>query len=323
MKSARPGVLAIHVMLFYSYLMGSTPQESAPLPDQSKAQQAVEDSISTQPKLVQPRLVQHKKRKYLLQRKPQKIHEPKRHKAHYPQGTTFAAQKIGGVLKDAFILNVNLFSWDTFKILASTFPLFIGARMIDENIQMHFYDPVYHKNIRQMPKWCHDVAQKSIAAPIVLLGIQAFTAQNREMQQTSRMLLIGLPFVIWGKEIIKKARFDSCYRPWNQKFGCKKRAYGGFPSGHTAEAVYVAVLYGMRYGPKYAIPLGLLAGIIGTTFVTCNRHYISQVVGGAALGAMYGVAANRLIDEKLSKDLTLGMSFDRHGSPALELSYRF
>jgi hypothetical protein len=265
-----------------------------------------------------------KKRKYLFQRdKNKKIRHIKRHPSRYPKGTTPAAQTVGGVLKDAFVLNVNLFSWDSFKIIGSIFPFFIGARMIDENLQMHFYDSVHHKNIRQIPGWCHDFAQKSIAVPIVLLGLQGLLTRDEEVHQTGRMLLIGLPFVIWGKELIKKARFDSCLRPWNEKFSCKQRAYGGFPSGHTAEAVYTAVLYGMRFGPKYAIPLGVLASIIGLTFVACNRHYISQVVAGAGLGAMYGVAANRLIDEKLQKNLTVGMAVDQRGAPSFKLSYRF
>lgn len=312
MKSARYSVLILSILMLYPHIIGlAVDTSSSTLPaSQEEVQQAAQETVP-------------KKRRYLLQRKPKKIRLPKRRKSRYPEGTTYAAQKVGGILKDAFILNVNLISWDTFKILASTFPLFVGARMIDENIQMHFYDPVYHKNIRQLPRWCHDVAQKSIAAPIVLLGLQGLFSHEAELFQSSRMMLIGLPFVIWGKEIIKKARFDSCFRPWNQKFSCKKRAYGGFPSGHTAEAVYVAVLYGMRYGPKYAIPLGLLAGIIGTTFVSCNRHYLSQVVGGATLGAMYGVAANRLIDQKLGDNLMVGMKLDHRGTPAVELSYRF
>jgi membrane-associated phospholipid phosphatase len=265
------------------------------------------------------------KKKYIFNRRTPVIDEtPSKRRARYPEGVTHASQWMGGVMKDMFLLNRNLIAWDSFAIIASVFPFFVGARMIDEPIQMYFYDPVHHKNKRQLPHWCHDACKLMIGAPILLLGSQAFLSKEYEMRQTSRMLLLGLPFVIWGKTLIKKFKFDACLRPWNEKFSCEQRAYGGFPSGHVSEATYTAVLYGMRYGPAYSIPLGLLAATIGVTFVSCNRHLLSQVIAGAGLGAIYGVAANRVIDDKMRvRDLSFDVSVADNGQALFGVSYRF
>ncbi len=226
------------------------------------------------------------------------------------------------ILVDALELHSNLFSWNSVKIAAVLFPCYFGARFIDEKLQNRFYDKCNHKNIHYIPKRCHDIAQCSIAIPMVLLGSQAFFGSTEEMREASRVFLIGLPFVFWTKTLIKKIHFEANMRPWNENFDRYQRSSGGFPSGHMAEATYTALVYGLRFGPRFAVPLGALALGIGATFVVCNRHYISQIVAGAGLGAFYALAANKLIDSKKSKNLKLGFKFD-HGKPALSINYRF
>lgn len=225
-------------------------------------------------------------------------------------------EAITDAFKDIFVLNKNLFTWNSFKIICSVFPIFVTARMLDEKLQRCFYDPTCHKNINQMPAWCHDVAKTSIAVPIVLLGLDAFLSRDDDRRWTAQILLVGMPFVIWTKTLIKQMKFDACLRPWNEKFSCEQRAFGGFPSGHMAQALYMAVLYGKRFGPAYAVPLGFLAAFIGVTFVSCNRHYISQVIAGAAFGSIYALAASKLVDDKLaSRRVKLGIGMDENGRP--------
>jgi hypothetical protein len=269
-----------------------------------------------------------KKKKYILQT--YTPHSPRRTfhnqwRARYPEGCTDAFKWVGGIIKDVAVLQINMVSWDSFKVIASVFPFFIGARMLDEPTHSYFYDPHHHKNKNQLPHWAEKFAQfTSIGAPLALLGSQAIFSRDVEFQATSRMLLLGMPVVIWGKDFIKKAQFDACLRPWNEKFSCKQRAFGGFPSGHVAQASYTAVLYGMRYGPVFSIPLGLIAGAIGLMFVGCNRHLLSQVIAGAGFGAMYGIAANRLLDEKLErKFMKVKLDVNDNGGPALKVACRF
>lgn len=226
------------------------------------------------------------------------------------------------IVQDVIQLNNNLLTWDSFKIISSIFPVYIATRMADEKLQNCFYDELCHKNKMQLPYWCHDIAQFSIAIPIIYFGSLPLWATNREFQEAGRIFLLGFPFVIFSKDIIKKFDFDACLRPWNEHFSKQRRSSGGFPSGHMAEAAYMAVLFGMRFGPRYAIPLGVLAAFIGATFLNCNRHYASQLVAGVCFGSLYGIAANKLIDKKLSEYMNLTITFqDRKPGLFFQISF--
>ena len=239
-----------------------------------------------------------------------------------------AGQAIGGTLtdmvKDIFLLHKSLFTWNTFKIVSSVFPLFIGARILDEQLQRCFFDHRSQKNINQMPSWCHDVAKVSIAVPLVLLGSDMFFSKDNEKRWTGQIMLVGMPFVIWTKKLVKKMQFDACLRPWHEKHTKgKDRSFGGFPSGHMAQALYMAVLYGSRYGPRYALPLSALAGFIGVTFLTCNRHYLSQLVAGGAFGTIYALAASKVVEKKLTDNVKLKIAVDEVGHPTFSASMRW
>ncbi len=229
----------------------------------------------------------------------------------------------GHIGKNIFDIHKNLFSWDSFRMITLTFPFFIGSRMIDEKLQRCFYDEQRHKNVDQVPAWCHEVARWSIGVPIALLGMQSFLSRDEDFRTTSQVFIVGVPFVILGKKLIKKFKFDACLRPWNGKFNKNERSYGGLPSGHVAEATYTAVLYGMRFGYQFAVPLGALTAFVGVTFLACNRHYLSQLVAGAGFGAMYALAANKVIDGQLTKDLSFSVSANEHGGPSFGVGYRF
>jgi hypothetical protein len=232
---------------------------------------------------------------------------------------------LGGFAEDVVRINLGLFSWDSFKIFVTTAPFFAGARIIDEKLHNCFFDHKKKKNRNEPAQWSKEIARLSIGVPIALLGTQAFFSRNADMQMTSQIFLTGMPFVLIAKDLIKKLDFDLCKRPYHEKFAKEQRKFGGFPSGHLAEATYTAVLYGMRFGPNFAVPLGSIAAFVTVIFLSSNRHYLSQMVAGAGFGAMYAVSANNLINSKLAKkrDLHLGLSANNNGNPVMKLSMRF
>jgi membrane-associated phospholipid phosphatase len=80
----------------------------------------------------------------------------------------------------------------------------------------------------------------------------------------------------------------------------------------------------MHYGLSHAVPLGIFAGVLGVTFINCNRHYLSQIVGGSVWGAMFALASYRLMDPyKKHKNISVGVGMDDAGSPAVGVQYRF
>ena len=59
--------------------------------------------------------------------------------------------------------------------------------------------------------------------------------------------------------------------------------FNSFPSGHTAGAVAVARAVGRDY-PPLAVPAMLLAAGIAIAQVLRGKHYVSDVIAGAAIG---------------------------------------
>lgn len=234
-----------------------------------------------------------------------------------------AAKIFGEYFYDIFDLHLQMLHWDSFKVVITFFPFYIAARMIDEKLHHCFYMRSHHKNVNQLPGWTERFAELSLGVPIVFFGLNAFCARDNEFREACRVFLVGMPFVVFGKKLIKQIRFHAGLRPWNEHFNCHKRALGGFPSGHLAEATYMAVLFGMRFGPRCAIPLSLLALGIGITFLNCNRHYVSQMIAGAGFGTLYALAADKLITKKLNRNMILNPIIDGSGTIGISFNWRF
>jgi membrane-associated phospholipid phosphatase len=204
------------------------------------------------------------------------------------------------IAETVMLLHWHLFSFDSFKIISAASPFYCVTRGFDETVQDNFFDHTTKKNKNNPPKWCSQLARFSIAIPIAYFGAQAFLSRDDEFRITCQTFLLGLPFVLIAKDIIKRLKFEANLRPYHEKFSPHKRCGGGFPSGHMAEAVYTTALFGMRFGKRYVVPLSLIAGFLAIMFVSCNRHYLSQVVAGAAFGTLYAFSANKIVDYRLS-----------------------
>lgn len=61
-----------------------------------------------------------------------------------------------------------------------------------------------------------------------------------------------------------------------------------FPSGHTSNAFALAAVAERHYGWKAGVPAYLLASAVGVSRLQRNKHHLSDVVAGAALGYIVG-----------------------------------
>jgi membrane-associated phospholipid phosphatase len=61
-----------------------------------------------------------------------------------------------------------------------------------------------------------------------------------------------------------------------------------FPSGHTASSFATATVLHRHYGWKVGVPAYVLAGYVGTSRLSENRHYLSDVIFGATVGILAG-----------------------------------
>ncbi len=79
-----------------------------------------------------------------------------------------------------------------------------------------------------------------------------------------------------------------------------------FPSGHTASTFAMARYVQQRYGPQPSMPLYVLAAVTGVGRMEGNRHYLSDVLMGAAVGIAVGSVTGAPRGEKLTVTPTPG-----------------
>lgn len=60
-----------------------------------------------------------------------------------------------------------------------------------------------------------------------------------------------------------------------------------FPSGHTTMAFFGAGFINKRYGWKYGFPALVAAGFVGYSRWQIKKHWVSDIVAGAAIGLFY------------------------------------
>lgn len=92
--------------------------------------------------------------------------------------------------------------------------------------------------------------------------------------------------------------------------------YNSFPSGHTATAFMTATMLHKEYGwrsPWFSIGSYTVATVTGVSRILNNRHWMSDVVAGAAIG-IGSVHLGYFITDKIFKDKHL---YDGYEKPAL------
>ena len=236
--------------------------------------------------------------------------------------TNYASRFVTELVQDVFLLHKNLFHSDSLKVVAPVLPTVLGTYCYDKKIQSYFYDPRCHKNINQFPRWTRELTRYITLPIIALFGIQGLLSRDDDLFYTAKIMLAGVPILVFMNQLIKKMNVEICYRPWHEDFSYEKRSLGGFPSGHLSHATYLAVLYGVRHGYRYALPLGCMSMFIGAVFLSCNRHYLSQLCAGVGFGALYGLAATKVVDYRLSGSITVAPAVDNN-SVGINLSWQF
>jgi len=241
-------------------------------------------------------------------------------------GSTKVTRCIGTAVIDVAAMFRNLLDWDSFKTVVATFPFFAVGQMIDESVQQWFFDKKRRINTHQLPAIFNATADRAIVDSLAALSVTFFLfSHNQRLRETSKMFLLGLPFIGWTTNLIKCCcKSDICFRPLDEKH-CKngKKSFGGFPSTHAAQITYATVLFGSQFGVKAAVPLTIAGLFIAVPFVNGNRHYVSQLVAGAGLGVLYGLAANKVIRGTCNDDVAINIGVDHGCIPSLKLSYKF
>jgi membrane-associated phospholipid phosphatase len=80
-----------------------------------------------------------------------------------------------------------------------------------------------------------------------------------------------------------------------------------FPSGHTSTAFAWATVANAHYGWKVGVPSYVAASAIGLSRVTTNKHHLSDVIAGAAIGYVTGRTVVRVNGEPIGRHRTFAL----------------
>ena len=118
----------------------------------------------------------------------------------------------------------------------------------------------------------------------LLVGVACFTGPAGPV--TVREVLVALVGTNLAVEGLKRATFRA--RP----DGEHKRSNAAFPSSHSANAFALAWVLGRRWR-RLRLPLLAVAALVAYSRLYLNRHWLSDVLAGSAIGLACALAAGR------------------------------
>ena len=129
---------------------------------------------------------------------------------------------------------------------------------------------------------------------LAVIGLLALAWMERDRRKLlAAFLPLAVALAVSGavvqelKDFLATPRPLSVYGPQRVRIGLEPLYMFGFPSGHSSAvgtfAVYAVLAYGARM--RWALGLMLLGGV---SRIYVGAHWVTDVVGGWALGAMLG-----------------------------------
>ncbi len=136
--------------------------------------------------------------------------------------------------------------------------------------------------------------------------ITASSAQAKSsLEKSGDIIHLLLPAAAFGASIIIEDDYQGSWQLIKSgvvsrvaveglKYGIDKDRPDGsgddsFPSGHTADSFAAATFIQQRYGWTWAIPAYIGATFVGYSRVESDKHYIEDVITGAAIGIISGL----------------------------------
>lgn len=112
-------------------------------------------------------------------------------------------------------------------------------------------------------------------------GLHGYFTKNAKSLERGEMMSSASFFTLTSTAIIKAS--------WRRARPQFKEEEDSFPSGHSSMAFAFASLVTMEHGYAWGIPAHLAALGIAYSRVNDGRHWLSDIVAGATIGASYGI----------------------------------
>ena len=185
----------------------------------------------------------------------------------------------------SYVLVKSLKSWFFSTLILCT--IITGSDANAENFLSRWdqtlFDRIYDAPPRQQPTWTamEGISKFGDYRAVMGASILLMAYGNDSHRETGKLLssaYMGAGILTFGmKRLVRRKR------PLDEVLGNP-----ALPSGHASIVFSVATILGYQY-PKLRIPLYIGAGLVSFSRIYLGRHYVSDVVTGAAIGAATGV----------------------------------
>jgi len=191
-----------------------------------------------------------------------------------------APPSLGAVVREVPRDLVKFISWDTAVVLGVGGGAALVGHAWDDNLSGEL-----ETNVRLNEAMQPGHTYGAFSAQ-VLVGVGLYTGGRVAKKQ-------GL--AVTGADIMRAQILSQLYVQ-ALKFTVQRERPDGsntqsFPSGHSASAFATATVLQRHYGWKIGIPATVVAAYVATARVHDNKHYLSDVIFGGAMG----VAAQRTV----------------------------
>jgi membrane-associated phospholipid phosphatase len=127
------------------------------------------------------------------------------------------------------------------------------------------------------------------------------------------------PFVYHPDQVEAEPKFHGPFHSTFRDINGKK-VTSSFPSGHTTGAFAAATVFAMEYRDRPIVPIIAYtsASLIGLSRITENKHWVSDVLAGAALGLLSG----RQVVNNYHRFAAIRNARNKKGSLSFSINYQ-
>jgi len=181
--------------------------------------------------------------------------------------------------------------------------------------------PLQEETVKKRPmgSYCKygDMAGQMYPSLLYIIGMEAYSffAANPEAHEFAKVMIKSTLYSSIVADILKKTVQEP--RPGDPS---DKES---FPSAHATRAFAFASTVNELHGSSWGIPAYILATGVAYSRMNDNRHYVHDVLAGAAIGASYGISiAQRYKNKKENQPSNSEFSALPTGD-GLALSFRY
>lgn len=127
-----------------------------------------------------------------------------------------------------------------------------------------------------------------------LIGITRGISKRRLDQTVVLAVLLGMESLVVNQGIKRIFRRERPTPTGDDRLRVRTPATSSFPSGHASSATFAAVVLSGWDGRRLSAVWFQVAAIVGLSRAYVRIHHGSDVVAGAAVGALLGVLARRV-----------------------------